>query len=882
MTMPNSLLIPLLDAHHSHFFGGKAAALAQMLAQGFRVPNGVVIPNLEFEKHLAHIQSLSIPQSEIAKQIKTTPLDPELITALSDYLEKNPGILFAVRSSALGEDSADHSWAGQLDTVLGVNNLLTLEQAIQTVWASAWSERSQFYQQQRGLTFAHMGIIVQEQINARHAGVLFTHAPIKVNNTPTMMIEYCEGLGDELVSGTIDPARVTVNTLDHTIVEHILSHDCVHSLADHEINELITQAKKLQAVFNCPLDIEWAFDQSGLLWLLQARPITTLTHSSGPENTSQNKLIEPIPLITWTNANIAENFPEPVCPLLYSIVRPGFAAYFRNLGHSFGIAAKRIRAMEPALQNLIGIHGGRLYYNLSNIHTLLRLAPAGRWLTQAFNAFVGAQEFPETSYPLPQQNLFERIAEYLRIPCKIFWQYSHIQSRAERFENTVTKFCEQTRFSQLTELPRAKLLEALRGFIKIRLHCWNDAALADTAAMVCYALLQRTLKHAWPEAGESAHNNLLVGLPNLASHTPVEQLWALSREVRANPKLASLFLQHQAHEIQTYLSSDSSFADFSQRFTDYLEHWGFRNSGELMLTQPSPQENPTQALALLKTYVEVDSVSPENLLAEQVQSRLTATQAACAHMNPNRLLRCLPLVSRAGRFRLLLKATQGAIRLRERVRMQQAKLYVHLRHILLACGRELVRTGQLEQIEDIFQLTIDELQDTLAGQAMFPYSLSLLVQQRREASDKLAQIIPPDSFTLAQGSYLPPQNSLISPLDTSPSEALTPNSNQLRGTGACGGTITAPAAVLANATQVTQMQEGDIVVTRQTDPGWACVFFLARGLVIERGGMLSHGAIIAREFGIPAVVGVRHATTLIRSKNRLAIDGDRGVVEILP
>lgn len=858
-------------------FGGKAASLARMLTHGFPVPTGVVVSDAIFQMHLDQaglrvtMNTLAANKTDTALAekitdcLRMTPIDPELLAALGDYSHAANNTAHAVRSSAIGEDSAEHSWAGQLDTMLNVTQATALEHALRTVWASAWSARSLVYQQRRGLHLAHMGVIVQRQVDARHAGVLFTHAPGASSDVPAMLIEYCTGLGDALVSGAIDPARIRVAREGGRTLEHLLPDDTFAPLSAAEIVEIIAAASKLETVFGCPLDIEWAIDQAGILWLLQARPITTPVIAAPDLN---NKVF-------WTNANIAENFPEPVSPFLYSVVRSGYTAYFRNLGLSFGISPRRIAAMEPALQNLVGVHGGRLYYNLSNIHALLHLAPAGGWLVQAFNAFVGTQEHPVSRSPLPVQSVLDRVTEWLRIPIKTVGQYLHVQARVARFETAVGRFCDCTSPSALAHMHATDLLDQLRGFLDIRLRRWNDAALADTAAMICYGLLQRTLRRAWPEAGEGMHNNLLVGLHGLASHAPVEKLWALAQVVRADAKLTQLFAENDAATIHEKLSREQIFSAFHQQFYDYLERWGFRSSGELMLTHASPQEDPAPTLALLKTYVTLGSDSPETMLLKQSDARVTATEAVCTHLSPLRLMRALPGLSKAWRFRVLLRATQGAIRLRERARMQQARLYVRLRHIVQACGHRLVASGHLHDSDDAFQLTIDELQDLLGGQALYPYSVRALVQQRRQDHERLTRMTPPDNFMLTAGAYL------SSTTDPKTNTTISASSTQLRGIGACGGTITATAAVLADATEVAHLREGDIVVTRQTDPGWACVFFLARGLVVERGGMLSHGAIIAREFGIPAVVGVSGATTRIRSGDGLSVNGDCGVVEII-
>jgi pyruvate,water dikinase len=225
----------------------------------------------------------------------------------------------------------------------------------------------------------------------------------------------------------------------------------------------------------------------------------------------------------------------------------------------------------------------------------------------------------------------------------------------------------------------------------------------------------------------------------------------------------------------------------------------------------------------------------------------------------------------------VLRWTQKAILLRERARLKQALLYTRLRHIALAIGRPLVDANRLDNREDIFFLTADEIDALLSGMSMFPDHVRPLVALRRQAHMSLASTAPPDTFALGVGEYLTGDESAI-PVTPSPNDG---SQAELRGAGACGGRTEARAAVLDDISDAARLAAGDVLVTRQTDPGWGPVFPLISGLVIERGGMLSHGAIIAREFGIPSVVGVQGATSRIAHGARVRVDGDRGVVRIL-
>jgi pyruvate,water dikinase len=441
----------------------------------------------------------------------------------------------------------------------------------------------------------------------------------------------------------------------------------------------------------------------------------------------------------------------------------------------------------------------------------------------------------------------------------------------ETFERTVDEYARRTEPASLHHLGRSALRNRLRGFMEIRRHRWKNASLADAGSMVCYAALKAFLRRILPgEAQDALHNNLLKALPGLASSMPAIELWKLSRAIRADKKLAALFEAAGAETktadpdaVVAELRTNPAFAEFSRAFDRYLDAWGFRCSAELMLTAPSFQENPAALISILKAYAECDGESPEDLLARQQAERIAETKRILGMVGR---VRAIPL-------RLLLGWTQRSIQLRERARLKQALLYSRLRRVALAIGDDLTAEGRLERRDDVFMLTIDEIDTLLAGGAMFPDHLADEIRGRTRAHDDLSAMRPPDKFVLAEGAYLE--------FTERRGVASTASGTKLTGTSACGGRATARATVLADVTEAHKLRAGDILVTRQTDPGWGPVFPLISGLVMERGGMLSHGAIIAREFGIPSIVGVADATRLIPSGATVCLDGDRGTVRLV-
>jgi pyruvate,water dikinase len=843
--------------------GGKAHTLGRLMRAGVRVPHGFVLRREALASHLSAIGK-SRDGATMRALVCGTPLPDalrrELLSRARTLLARGPVV---VRSSAVGEDSDAASFAGQLDSVLHVTDEVMLERAVLACWASFWSDRAMFYRTARGMTSSGMGVVVQQQVHASAAGVMFTN-----DGTGALLVEYTAGLADALVSGAVDPARVRINRQTravHQEGERIPEAEQV-VLAPASIAALLDAAAKLERELGAPQDVEWAMTADGTLYIVQSRPITAALSTRGATHP-----------VVWSNANVNENFPAPISPLLYSVASAGYTHYFRNIARAFGIARWRIAAMEPAFARIIGAHGGRMYYNLTNIHAVIRLAPFGDALASSFDAFVGvSDESPTARAGIASPSRLRQMMEVAVIAARTTWQYLFIERRIRRFERTADDFATRSDPSRLGAFSLAELRALMAEFMTIRCHGWKNASLADAAAMVCYGALQRVMRRAGDGSADATHTSLLKAIPGVVSNEPVHRLWALSRLVRADPRLVRLVEQEDGETVFRVLSTDERYAEFRAAFVAYLDEWGFRCSSELMLTTPSFQEDPTPLIALLRAYARLDAESPVEAMARQCAERKAETARALHELKSKRL-GYVPWMSWAAVLRVLLPWTHGAIRYRERARLKQALLYSRLRRIALALGDELVRRELLVARDDVFWLTVSELDELASGGAMFARSTRDLVTLRARAHAALAETTPPDSFTLEEGEYL---NSVVPTGAQRPRELLLDAASTLHGTTACTGRITGRASVLRDVTEAERLAKGDVLVTKQTDPGWGPVFFLISGLVIERGGMLSHGAILAREFGIPCVVGVRDATRVIPDGATITVDADKGCVHV--
>jgi phosphohistidine swiveling domain-containing protein len=863
------LVRPLRDESDVKIVGGKASALGRAMRAGLRVPAGFAITTAAFDDHLDRLRLRGTIDAlcaqldsrdhagmvRISNDIRSLIVETHLSEDLREELFASADDLLAcgmvvVRSSAIGEDSRDQSFAGQLDSILHVSTLARLEEAVLECWASFWSARALFYRAARDAKPSGMGVVVQQQVEARSAGVLFTDA-----GAGDILVEYANGLADALVSGAVEPNRISIDRRTRTIRGHSMAGGA-DRMGDRVIAKLVDSAIDLEREFAGPQDVEWAVDDDERVWIVQSRPITAPILPPGLVSSGARR-------ISWSNANVNENFPGPISPFLYSIAAPGYTSYFRNLAHAFGISRARIRAMEPSFRQIIGVHGARMYYNLTAIHSILRLAPFGRDLSKSFDTFVGSDGSNVELESLDRRSKARQMLEVTRIALRTTGQYLRLPRRIERFESTVDQLAAATHPTRLADMSGVQLRDALRSFVDIRCNQWVDASLADCAAMVCYGALERLLRLLKSGNGGSAeHTALLKAIPDVISGEPVRRLWALSRTVRGDKKLASLFANENSSVILATIRDDVSFGPFARELDAYLEEWGFRCSEELMLTSPSFQEDPEPLLDMIRAYARLDAGSPDDALRDQEASRLDATR---------RVMR--ELGWKGAMLRVVLPWTHAAIRFRERARMKQALLYSRCRRIALAIGECLVARGTLSARGDVFFLTVHEIDELLSGSAMLPDVTRATVALRRRAHEKAGALTVPDAFTLGEGEYFdgdgPALSSVCEDIEL-----------ELRGTPACTGRVTGRATVLRDVTEAARLSQGDILVTRQTDPGWGPVFFLISGLVIERGGMLSHGAIIAREFGIPCVVGVRNAMTRIEDGTMITVDADAGVIHV--
>lgn len=797
--------------------GAKAFHLSKMKRAGMPVPDGLVINVSAFDYFF----------------LNKVNLDEAFIKSLTEALNKIAAKDYMVRSSAIGEDGIENSFAGQLESFQATNNIEDIISKIILCWKSYEKESVIAYQHSSGVKLNGMAVVVQTLIDPDYAGVIFSRHPQHEHN---MLVEYVEGHGEQLVSGKVNPKSFSF---------------CRNSKSfeggpPFPFQAGITLTEQLELLYDKALDIEWAM-KDGKFYVLQSRPITTASKSKK---------------IYWSNTNVNENYPHAITPLLYSIARDSYYNYFKNLSKLFLIQTQKIKELEFAYANIIGVHGCKMYYNMSSIHQIISHSPFSEILMKSFDNFVGYTHERKTEIKKSKGRKIRFIKEVFR--------FNHsLEKTVKEFENSANKY--------QIEAEKAITLDELKSFfhqfIEIRMHSWYKASLADFFAMLYHGLLGKFCSKYYHENADGIHNQLIQAIPGLISSDPIILLYNIKMEIRKNAIVHEKLKVLDSDEFWEWLKSDSEALNIKNKINNYLQCYGFRCSGELMLTEKNYIEEPSKFIDLLKQYDDLPNDNPEVIIAQKDKQRQQVIRNFKNTILRQNGLNIIRSAIHIFFLNLLVRLASKGISARERVRLKQASLYFQFKKIVQKCGSELQKRKIIYQSDDIFYLRYQEITELLNSSAMLPDVIKEQVKLTKNNFLEQAALVYPDDFFSYQGEYPKPSEFT----SHRPESA----KGHLRGLSACGGKIKARVKVLQSVMESHKLQKGDILVTRQTDPGWVVVFPLISGLIVERGGMLSHGAIVSREFGIPAIVGVEGAASNLNDGDLVELNAFTGEITLI-
>lgn len=805
------------------FSGGKGANLAQLTREGLNVPPFFILSSLLYE-HIIKINRIDqfIKEATSKKSLKNfKQVQSEILAAeIPDSIINQINCSFknliqnitqkkvAVRSSALAEDLEEHSFAGQLESYLDIQDENQLLESIKKCWASLWNDRVYSYHSKDRTQFLPqpMAVIVQQMIPVKISGICFTIDPTN-DKREFILVEAHKGSGPEIVGGNVNPVqyRIDRKILGNCADNHTRKQS--ELLSKEQLNELAQTCLKIEATFSSPQDIEWGLFQDKF-YIFQSRPITTAGKTS---TLSKEKL--------WSKYFFGERFPQPVSPLGWSILKP---------------LIEKNAFREPLI--FLGFHSlarsritkcfcGRPYAKLEIFQALHSFFPA------AYVSLDKRKLFYAEPVSLRQSmvKIFHNIIPFLKSLFSTTDWIPPVHLRNwKRFINYYFTKIQSLNQVDLQILPDNQLWQMNLGAEQLsdrllKLHRWSI-----TFAELIYHFISYLVQKWLPQwDAEKTVIELHRGLPGNKTVEMNIELWNLSRDITDSVRWNSFF-EKFGHRST---SLDISIPTFAEQ-TDYL----MQNVQQF--ASPPSGSSPQEKQKFFK------------------QQRMDCCQTVSQNLSAGR---CGYLKTKL--FKILLNWSEQFILLRENQRYYWHYALTINRKFFLELGRRFLDFGWLENSEHIFFLTRNEIKNVIFSKKFIS---KIKITNRLQQHQQWQKFQPP---ALIDESNPIQTNKVII-------------GKKLTGIAAGPGVATGKARILMTLQEMSQIQQGEILVVPTTDPGWTPLFGIIAGLVMEVGGVLSHGSIVAREFGVPAVTSVESATSTITTGAQITIDGNNGVIWI--
>lgn len=858
--------------------GGKAVGLAGLIQAGLPVPPGVVLTTAAYADFVTDNNLGQAIQDLAALSPEESPEEYEHASALIRTLFSKGSMpagieaelkaayerlgggdtAVSVRSSATAEDLASASFAGQQDSYLNVRGLDALATAVINCWASLWTARAMAYRARAGVLpdQVRLAVVIQQMVEADAAGVMFTANPAN-GRRDQAVISAAWGLGEAVVSGqvttddltveavtgkvlsrqTADKDVMTVTTENGTAEEKVAdARRRAPVLDDAAAAELSAYGQRIEEHFGAPQDIEWA-RAGGKFFLLQSRPITALPE---PAADTPTDWAVPYPKGLYFRASIVEQMPEPLSPLFADLIDGSVSRSLSALMNELG--QHPLREGDVRFPTVNG-YAYYYYRTWPMLRMTARTVPLMRALFRG-TGHMGVKGWRDVSHPR-----YERIIRDWSAKPPAGLPGAHLLAGAQALLDAGTVYYTAVQ----SIIPLADMSElSFRGF---------------------YRTARRK--------GDPPAQEFLLGFDSEPIRA-VKSLYDLAGWARSDPSLVRALLESTTPELAECLRTGSAPAGVDDalwqewRFT-FQEHLALFGHAvyNLDFASPVPADDPSAQLETVKFYLRGQGTDPHERQRLLTERREELTREMASRLGPRR---------RALFFRLL-KWAQETAPVREDALADVGLAWPLLRRMLLELGRRLVASGVIGEADDVFWLHFSELRSAVEfGLAEAGAGVSLAGASRPVRADAVAErrMLWRGQAKAAAPQMLPQkawmEKAFGSMMPGGPQQQA---GGVIKGTGASSGRVTAPARVLRGPEDFGQMQPGEVLVARMTTPAWTPLFAMASAVVTDVGGPLSHSSIVAREYGIPAVLGTGVATQRLAGGPKVSVDGDAGTVTIV-
>ena len=863
--------------------GGKASGLIRLTKMGAQVPKFFVVHPDVLQRHLPSTEWSDFVQNtsvETAKHLCDAIQNLSFDDVFSEELQRVIGEfhkndLFAIRSSMLGEDGMEFSFAGQLESFLFQQGLDGISNAIRNCWCSAFQERVLTYRERAGLKPQNIrvAVVVQKMVFSRIAGVLFTAHP-QTGHRNQMLISSAFGQGEGVVSGSCNADEIvwkkgegiqsyTIADKDRMVVRSTSKSHSLEGVEEIDVVEeqrgqqsitepvlavLCQEAERLEQEFGYPLDIEWA-EEDGEIFFLQARPITSLPDAPNEYG----------PVVVWDNSNIQESYCGVTTPLTFSYAQRAYDTVYKQTMVALGISETEIQKSAHWRRNLLGIVRGRIYYNINSWYTGLTYLPSFGRNKKDMEEMMGLKDpvdfVEDQSFSLWEK--LKKIPSMLSNLFRLYWEFRNLPKNVPLFQNHFEEISQKVNPSQIEQMCFSQLMEC-NEFLRLEIQeKWHIPIINDFYVMMSTGALRRFLQKHGMEDAETLQNHLLAGEPGIESTEPTRLLLKMTKIIRNKQHLQEIVFQSK-HVYEDLCVADE---EIKTCLKHYVHRYGDRVAGELKLETKTLHHDKSFLVQILKNYVGNKNLSLEKLEEQEQKLRNAAHQ---------RVMENIPFWAKS-KANSLMKKMRDAVKNRENMRLTRTRAFGLSRMIYRALGRRLVEVGRIREEDDIFYLTVDEIEAYHEGRSVGTNLQGIVDIRRAEFVSYESQDLP-HHFQTTGAVYFGNRYRYSGQIK------IDPNADILHGLGCYPGRVKAPISLIFHPDEAGDLT-GTILCTVRTDPGWAPLFPSVSGILVERGSTLSHSAVVARELGIPAVVNVPGITKILKHGDVVVMDGDAGTVE---
>jgi len=872
--------------------GGKGANLGALIRAGLPVPAGFCITTAGYrafvaanhleadllqilaDTHMGDPVSLESASGQIQTCFRLGQIPPLIADEIrQSYLAlQNPPGVVAVRSSATAEDLPDLSFAGQQDTYLNILGEEALLDAVVRCWASLWTGRAIAYRLRNNINQSDisLAVVVQQMVQSETSGVLFTANPLTGRRCETA-IEATFGLGEALVSGRVEPDHYGIETASGAILDKAIGAKALviqrrsgggtialeqpaftqQALPDQQILALTRLGQQAAACFGSPQDIEWAW-AGGQLYLLQSRPITSLYPLPA------NLPVEPLQVLL--SFGVWQGMLEPYTPVGQDI----FFSLVADLGELFGTRIKAgeqrglFSAGERLFVNITGLFGSSIGRSVL-VGFIASIDPIS---TAIIKTLLDDDRFPVTGGITPG-TVFRLLRGVAPVARNVIYNLLFPRRGRIRLQKIIDRSYDQikARCAGAANLP--ELVDVIEDASINQIAMLMPVLVAAVASGQGAPLQILTRISAQVARGPELVMDLTRGLPYNVTTEMDLALWQMARTIRSEPGTAAYFAATPVAGLVSAYRLGSLPPPAQAAVIDFLDLYGMRGVGEIDLGRLRWLEDPTPLFQVLKGYLQIDeSMAPDAIFQRGAEKGQLAEKQLVAAIRASR-----GGLVKAGLARFLARRFRELGGLREAPKFAIIQRLGIFHQALMAAGRRLVGQGLLSAPQDIFFLHLAEMKALALGS---PRDWKRLILERRAVYEREARRKRLPRLMLSDGAAY-----YDAPLTSVPQDE-----NTLSGSPVSAGMVEGLVRVVFDPYKV-QLAPGEILVCPATDPAWTPLFLTAGGLVMEVGGMMTHGSVVAREYGIPAIVGVPQATQRLKTGQRVRVDGTTGKIVIL-